>query len=456
MDVFHYNFFMNMFFRISERGSTVGRECLAGCVTFMAMAYILCVQPAIMSGQMFGMETGMSVGALITTTCLAAAFGSLLMGLWANYPLGLAPGMGENIFVVLTVMPMCAATLGLQAGETAVWQLALGVVLISGVLFAILSFLNIRKVLVDAISPSLRSGISAGIGLFIALIGLQHAGVVVCPNGLYVLGPLTTAKSFVFLTGLVVTGTLLTLRFRGALLYGIIVSALFAALIGQIAFVMPFGLPADPLPLIGQATVSGVFQYPALLPMIAILTFMAMFDTLGTVVAVGTRAGLIRDGVFPNVERVFATDATATVVGALMGHSTTTAYVESAAGVESGGRTGLAAVVTALCFLAAMFFGPFIEMIGNYQPITAAALVIVGALMMQSASQIDWDDYSESIPAFLLLIGMPLSYSIADGLLLGLIAYPFIKLLSGRGRSISSVLYLLAVLLILYIILLKR
>jgi AGZA family xanthine/uracil permease-like MFS transporter len=238
-------------------------------------------------------------------------------------------------------------------------------------------------------------------------------------------------------------------------LYGIIASTLLAALIGQITLVSPFGVPADPRPLIGQANVSGVFHYPALCPLVVILTFMAMFDTLGTVIAVGTRAGLIKDGVFPNVERVFVTDATATVVGAAMGHSTTTAYVESAAGVESGGRTGLAAVITALCFLAAMFFGPFIEMIGNYQPITAAALVIVGALMTQSASQIDWDDYSESIPAFLLMVGIPFSYSIANGLLLGLIAYPCIKLLSGRGRSIPGVLYLLAILLLLYALFLK-
>jgi AGZA family xanthine/uracil permease-like MFS transporter len=388
---------------------------------------------------------------------LAAAFGSLLMGLWANYPIGLAPGMGQNFFVVLTVMPICATVLGLQVGAKEVWQLALGTVLLSGVLFAILSFLNIRKILVDAISPSLRGGISAGIGLFIALIGLQQAGVVISENGLYVLGSLlTTEKPLVFLVGLVVTGALLTLRFRGALLYGIFVATLFAALIGQITLVAPFGIPADPRPLIGQANVMGVFQYSALLPLVVVLTFMAMFDTLGTVVAVGTRAGLIKDGIFPKVERVFATDATATIVGAAMGHSTTTAYVESAAGVESGGRTGLAAVITAVCFLAAMFFGPFIEMIGNYQSITAATLVIVGALMMQSVTQIDWEDYSESIPAFLLLVGIPLSYSIANGLLLGLIVYPIIKLLSGKGRSVSVVLYLLSVLLILYVIFLKQ
>ena len=361
-----------------------------------------------------------------------------------------------NIFVVLTVMPISAVTLGLQVGDAAVWQLALGTVLISGVLFAVLSFLNVRKVLIDAISPSLRGGISAGIGLFIALIGLQQAGVVVSEHGLYVLGPLTTMKTLVFVTGLIVTVALLVRRVRGALLYGIIVSALLAAVLGQITLVSPFGLPADPRPLIGQADVLGVFKYPVLWPLVAVLTFMVVFDTLGTVVAVGSRAGLIKvDGSFPNVERVFATDATATMVGAAMGHSTTTAYVESAAGVETGGRTGLAAIVTGICFLAAMFFGPFIEMIGNYQPITAAALVIVGALMMQSATKIDWDDYSESIPAFLLLVGIPLSYNIANGLLLGLIVYPFIKLLGGRGRSVSAMLYLLAVLLILYVVFLK-
>ncbi len=448
---------MNRYFKIRERGSTFRRETLAGIVTFMAMSYILCVQPAIMSGEMFDAPTGMSAAALITTTCCVAAFGSLLMGLWANYPIGLAPGMGENLFVVLTVMPACAVALGRESGEADVWQLALGVVFISGLLFAILSLLNVRKLLVDAISPSLRGGISAGIGLFIALLGLQHAGIVVGRDNLYVLGPLTSPEAIVFLVGLVATASLFALRFRGALLYGIFFSALAAAVLGQIQLVQPFGWPADPMPVVLKMDAVGVFRHLGnLFPLIVILTFMDVFDTLGTAVAVGTRAGLIHDKEFPNVERVFLSDATATVVGSLGGHSTVTAYVESAAGVESGGRTGFAAIVTGCCFLAAMFFSPLIAMLGGYQPITAAALVVVGAMMMQSASQIDWDDYSESIPAFLLLIGIPFSYSIANGLLAGLIVYPIIKLLCGKGRNVGWVLYLLAGLLILYIIFLGR
>ncbi len=444
---------LERYFKIGERNSTIFRESMAGVVTFMAMAYILCVQPAIMSGKQFGMDTGMDAAALVTTTCLAAAFGSLLMGLWANYPIGLAPGMGENIFVVLAVIPACAALLGQDAGTAPAWQLALGVVLISGVLFAVLSFLNIRKYLVEAISPSLRGGISAGIGLFIALLGLQHAGVVVSRNDLYVLGPMTeTPGPFVFLVGLVVTASLHTLRVRGSLLFGIVVSMFVAACFGKIGLVQPFGLPADPMPVVAKADLVGVFQHLRELgPMVVILTFMALFDTLGTVVAVGTRAGLIKDNEFPNVERVFATDATATVVGAVLGHSTTTAYVESASGVESGGRTGLAAIVTGACFLLAMFFSPFLLMAAEYQPITAAALVTVGALMLQSAAHIDWDDFSESVPAFLLMVGIPLSYSIADGLIVGFVTYPLIKLCSGKGLRISWILYVLAAVLIAYV-----
>ena len=448
---------MNHYFKIAERNSTPYRETLAGVVTFMTMAYILCVQPAIMSGQMFGMDTGMNIGALITATCIAAAFGSILMGFWANYPIALAPGMGQNFFVVLTLMPFCAVMLGSQVGADSVWQLALGVVFVSGVFFAILSFLNIRKLLIDAISPSLRSGISAGIGLFIALLGLQYAELIITKNGNYVLGSFTaTPGPLVFCVGLIAAAVLFSLRFRGALLFAIIISAFVAAWFGQITLGIPFGTPASPMPVVAKIDLWGVVEHFAqLLPMIIILLVMDVFDTLGTTVAVGTRAGLIQDDKFPNVERVFAADATATVFGAVCGHSTVTAYIESTAGVESGGRTGLTAIVTGILFLLAMFFAPFIEMIGSYQPITASALVIVGAFMMQSAAKIDWDDATESIPAFLIMIGIPFSYNISDGLILGLMIYPVIKLLSGKGLSINWLLYPLSILLVLYAVLLK-
>jgi AGZA family xanthine/uracil permease-like MFS transporter len=361
--------------------------------------------------------------------------------------------MGENIFVVLTVIPACVAIVGQEQG----WHLALGVVFISGVLFAILSFFNIRKFLIETISPSLRGGMTAGIGLFIALIGLQHAGVVVCRNNLYVLGSFTqTSGPAIFLAGIIVTASLHTLNVRGSILFGIFVSTIFAFYFGEIIPVLPFGIPADPMPVVAQMDIAGVFYHLNILfPFVLILVFMELFDTLGTVIGVGTRAGLIQDNHFPNVERVFAADATATVVGAVAGHSTVTAYIESAAGVATGGRTGLVSIVTAICFLLAMFFSPLITAIAEYPPITAAALVIVGTLMLQSATKIDWDDFTESVPAFLLMIGIPLSYSIADGLIIGLIVYPIIKFFSGKGKRVSWILYVLSLLLILYAVFLK-
>jgi AGZA family xanthine/uracil permease-like MFS transporter len=444
---------MDKFFKITERGSTFSREILAGIVTFMTMAYILCLQPQIMSGAFFGEETGLSASALITTTCLVAAFGSLLMGLWANYPFGLAPGMGENFFVVLSVMPVCVVAVGKENG----WQLALGVVFVAGVIFAVLSFLNVRKYLINVISPSLRSGMTSGIGLFIALIGLQGCGIVVSKNEHYVFGSFTQSFApVIFLIGLIVTTVLHTLKFRGAMLLGIIVSTFAAFCFGLIQPTMPFGLPADPMPVVFKMDVIGVFKHShVLMPFVFVLVYMLLFDTLATVVGIGTRAGLIKDNHFPNIEKVFAADATATLVGAMAGHSTVAVYVESAAGVESGGRTGLTAVITACCFLAAMFLSPFIMLIGGCPPITSAALVAVGALMLQGMTKIDWDDPSELIPAFMIMVGIPFSYNIADGLVIGLISYPIIKLLCGKAKQVSWILYVLSAILVLYVVFIR-
>jgi AGZA family xanthine/uracil permease-like MFS transporter len=442
---------MNNFFQISARGSTVFREMFAGIVTFAAMAYILCVQPAVMSGKMFGIETGLDAAALITTTCLVSAFACILMGLWANYPIALAPGMGENIFVVLTVIPACAAVKG-------DWHLALGIVFISGVSFAIISLFGVRKYLLSAITPSMRAGIAGGIGLFIALLGLQGGEIIVCKNNYYVLNSLTaTPAPLVFFIGLITAAVLQVRNIRGSLFFGIIASALAAAMFQMIHPVQFFGLPADPMPVVGKMDIAGVFvNLHVLLPLILILTFMDLFDTFGTVAAIGTQAGLIKEGdngsEFPNVERVFMSDAVATVAGSIGGHSTVTSFIESAAGVESGGRTGLTAITTGVCFLAAMFFSPFILTVAGYQPITAAALVAVGALMMRNIALIQWDDFSESFPAFLFLIGIPFSYSIAGGLIIGLILYPLLKLLSGKAKEVSITLYILAAMLILYVV----
>ncbi len=449
---------LSSYFQIKERGSGFQTETFAGITTFAAMAYIIFVQPAIMSGQMFNLNTGMDFEALVTTTCIVSAIGCLLMGIMANFPVGLAPGMGENFYFVLSVLPVCAALPGMKAGTAPVWQLALGLVFVSGVIFAVISFLNVRKFLMDAISPGLKNAIAAGIGLFIALIGLQNGKVIVTQGGHYALnGQFTSAASLVFLTGLLTIAVLHILKVRGAILLGIIAAALVAAATGEITFGQPFGMPANPGPLLFSMDLPGVMCHLwQLLPLIIIFTFMDVFDTLGTVIGVGSSAGLMKDGELPNSARIFAADATATVAGACCGHSTVTSFIESVTGVEAGGKTGFTAVVTGLCFVLAMFLTPFIKVIAGYMPITAPALVVVGAMMLKNIRDIDWDDFSEAIPAFLVISGIPFCYSIADGMILGFITYPLIKLLSGRGKSIGWLTYLLAFILLAYLLVLKK
>lgn len=425
---------LSEYFEFVGRETNWSREIFAGLTTFAAMAYIIFVQPNIMSGQMFNMDTGMAFNALVTTTCLAAALGCLLMGIVANFPAGLAPGMGENFYMVLTVLPACAALVGDKA---AAWHLALGVVFISGVIFALLSFFNIRKFIMNAISPSLKSAIAAGIGLFVALIGLQNGKIVISANGLYGLcNDFDNATVIIFFFGLIVISVLHILKIRGAILLGIAGSAILAVCLGQIHPVQPFGLPGNPMPVIAKVNISGTLHFfGKLFPLIVIFTFMDIFDTLGAVVGLGSCSGLMKDGTLPNSNRIFASDATATVAGAALGHSTVTTYIESAAGIEAGGRTGVTAIVTGICFLLAMFATPFIHSVAQCNAVTAPALVVVGAMMMQSIKNIDWNDFSESIPAFLIIVGIPFSYSIADGMILGFVSYPIIKLLSGKGKT---------------------
>lgn len=428
-------------------------EVMAGLTTFITMSYIIFLQPQIMSGKLFGMETGMDFGALLTGTCLVAAFGSILMGLLANYPIALAPGMGENFFFVLTVLPVCVSLTSPTEG----WKLALGVVFLSGVIFAILSFLNVRKIIMESVSPSSRHAIAAGIGVFIALIGLENVGLIVSQSGHYVLnGDLKTAAMAVFLIGLIVTAALHVLKIRGAILIGILSGTLTALVLGQTTLRFPFSAPPSVAPIFAKVDVIGVFKHlPKLIPLIVIFTFMDMFDTLGTLIGVGSEAGLLKDGQLPRARRAFASDAIATVAGTIGGHSTVTAYIESATGVEYGGRTGLTAVTTGLLFLLALFCAPFVRMVADCKAITAPALVIVGAMMLRSAGKIDWDDYSELIPAFLILIGIPFTFNIGDGIILGFIAYPIIKLASGKHRDLTWVNITLGAILILYLVFIK-
>lgn len=453
---------LDRFFQLEERGTDSRREILAGTTTFLTMAYIIVVQPAVLSGEMFGSPTGLDFGAVTTATCLAAALATALMALYARTPIAQAPGMGQNFFFVLTVIPAAAA-----AGQANAWQVALGVVFLAGLLFLLITLLGLRRLLSEAISPSLRAGIAGGIGLFIAFIGLRNAGLVLeSPSTAVRLNPDWFSPGLVvFFSGLFVSAALHARRVRGSILWGIAAATLVAvaleALLPDAAalggFTIARGIFAPPPPLsptLFKMDVAAALSL-AMLPYVLVLVLMDFFDTLGTLVGVTEAARLVEKGAFPHPDRAYISDAVGTVAGAVMGTSTVTSFIESAAGVEQGARTGLASLTTAALFLAALFFAPIIEMIGSYPPLTAPALVLVGAMMLRSVQRIDWGDITESLPAFLILIGIPLSYSISDGLALGFIAYPVLKLASGRSRELRWPMTGSAVVLLLYLVFLR-
>ena len=455
--------------------------------TFLTMAYIIFVQPAVLSGVMFretmgeDFSTGMDFGAVTTATCLAAALATLVMGLYARYPIAQAPGMGENFFFVFSVLPAAGALVAVQSGTTTAWQVGLGVVFIAGVLFLILSLLGVREKLLEAISPSMRNGIAIGIGLFIAFIGLQNANLVVENPGTAVkLNPEFASPDFiVFFCGLIVTAGLHARRVRGSIVWGIIAATLLAVaiknavpylpeVISESEFVADSMLMAPQCMLVDRMIAAPPSMAPTLLkmdlvhalswamvPYILIFLFMDLFDTLGTLIGVSEQAGLIKDGKLPRANRALLSDAVGTVAGAAMGTSTVTSFIESASGVEQGGRTGLTAVTVAGLFLLALFFSPIIAMVGSYPPITAPALVVVGSMMMRNLTKIDWANYAESMPSFLIIIGIPMTYSIADGLALGFISYPIIKLAAGQGRDVKWLMYVMAIVLIAYFIFIR-
>jgi adenine/guanine/hypoxanthine permease len=457
-------------FRLSENQTTARIEILAGVTTFLTMAYIIFVQPAVLSGKMFGSDTGIDFGAVTTATCLSAALATAIMALYARYPIAQAPGMGENFFFVFSALPAATA-----AGFTNGWQVALGVVFVSGVLFLILSLIGLRELIFNAVSPSLKNGIAAGIGLFIAFIGLQQASVIVKDPATAVKlnAHFASPDLVVFFFGMLTTAVLHARRVRGSILWGIIVATALACLLKLALPHMPtavsaardvsesmlnkrfefanalIALPPSLGPTFLKMDVAHALA-PKMLPFVFVFLFMLTFDAIGTLIGVCEQAGFMRDNKLPRAKQAMVSDAIGTVVGATLGTSTVTSFVESAAGVEAGGRTGLTGLVVAALFLLALFFSPLIAMIGGYPPITAPALTIVGAMMMQNVTKIEWKDYTESIPSFLIIIGIPLSYSIADGLALGFISYAIIKGFSGRSREISWLTYILAIVLMMY------
>ncbi|MBN1673282.1 MAG: NCS2 family permease [Kiritimatiellae bacterium] len=476
---------LGRFFRLRENGTTAKTEVLAGVTTFLTMAYIIFLQPAILSGVFFDppIATGMDFKSVMTATCLAAALATAVMALYARYPIAQAPGMGENFLFVLSVIP-AAAGAGFQNG----WQVALGVVFISGLLFLLLSVLGTREAIINSISPSMKNGMAVGIGLFIAFIGLQNAGliqtaaVIIPTDGGPVLSPGTLVKLnahfvsidlLVFFFGLLLTAVLHVRRVRGSILWGILATTLLCVALALMLEAAP-ALKQSHL-MAGSKLVrlfrlaTGVVSLPALaptffkmdlaaavsmtmIPFIVIFLFMDVFDTIGTLVGVSEQAGFLKDNKLPRANRALLSDAVGTVTGACLGTSTVTSFIESAAGVEQGGRTGLTGLTVAALFLLSVFFSPIIAMVGSYPSITAPALVLVGAMMLVNVRKIDWDDYSECIPAFLTMVGIPLTYSIADGLALGFISYPLIKLLSGRAREARWFNYVIAAILLVYFV----
>lgn len=463
---------LERYFQLDRHGTTVRTELVAGLTTFLTMSYIIFVQPAVLSGSMLGLSTGMDFGSVMTATCLAAALASLIMGLYARYPIAQAPGMGENFFFVLTAVPTAAA-----AGAAVPWATALGAVFISGVLFLLLSLIGAREAVMNSISPSMRHAIAAGIGLFIAFIGLQNGGLIVKDPGTAVrLNPhLASPDLVVFFTGLLVAAGLHARKVRGSVLWGILAAGAMAITLKTLLPVVAPGLSSSPLvaesglmthftiassavamppsiaPTLLQFDLRGAFTL-AMAPIVAVFLFMVFFDTVGTLVGVAQQAGLLQDGRLPRARQAFVSDAVGTVAGAALGTSTVTSFIESATGIEHGGRTGLTAVTVAVLFLVALFFSPIVAMLGGFAPITAPALVLVGGMMLRNVQHIAWDDNSEVLPSFLVLVGIPLSYSIADGLALGFIAYPLVKALAGRAREVSGVSWVVAVALVAYFV----
>ncbi|GHD43243.1 adenine permease [Thalassobaculum fulvum] len=415
-------------FRLSEHGTTVRTEVLAGITTFLTMAYIMFVNPSILAA------TGMDQGAVFVATCLAAAVGTLIMGLYANYPIALAPGMGLNAYF----------TYGVVMGMNYSWQVALGAVFLSGVLFIILSLLPVREWVVNSIPRSLKIAISAGIGLFLAIIGMKNAGIVIDhPATLVGLGDISSAPVLLAAAGFLAMVVLDYLRVPGA----IILSILGVTLVGVIMGVSPPGgvmsMPPSLAPTLMQLDIVGALNV-GLIAVVFAFFFVDLFDTAGTLVGVAHRAGLLDEqGRLPRLKKALMADSVATVVGAGLGTSTTTSYIESAAGIRAGGRTGLTACVVALLFLLGLFFSPLAGTIPAYA--TAPALVYVACLMARGLSELDWEDLTEYAPGVIAAISMPLTFSIANGIGFGFIAYAVVKVLTGQGAKVSAAVYVIAV-----------
>ena len=426
-------------FNLKEQGTDVSTEIMAGITTFMTMSYIIFVQPAVLGA------AGMDPGAVMVATCLSAALGTVLMAFLANYPIALAPGMGQNFYFSYIVV----LTLGYS------WQETLGAVFIAGLVFILLSTVGLREALMNILPNCLKNSIPVGIGLLIALVGLEWSGMVVSHPITYVtLGDLTSTPTLLSIFGLLVMAILFALRIRGAILIGFLLTAVAGLIIGIIEFKGVFASPPSLAPTLLKLEIPNVFVNPELITVIFVFLFLDIFDTIGTLIGVSRPAGFMVNGKLPRARQALLSDAVATSAGALLGTSTITSYIERTTGISAGGKTGLTNIVVAILFLLAIFLNPIVQLIGagheiggiTVYPVIAPALIIVGCMMFKNIVNIDWEDYSESIPAFLTLLMMPLTFSITEGISFGVISYVLLKVIRGKARKIHWLLYLIAIL----------
>lgn len=429
-------------FKLKENDTTIKTEIIAGSTTFLSMAYIIFVQPAVLS------IAGMDFGSVMIATCLSSMIACLVMAFFANYPIALAPGMGENFYFVFTVV----------LGMGIAWEKALGAVFISGVIFLILTLLRIREMIIDAIPDSLKNAIPAAIGIFITFIGLVQAGIIIKDpgGGIVSIGNFHSRPTLLALIGLFIILFLMVRNIKGAMLLGMLVTAVIGLVMGVIKYEGIVSMPPSIEPTFLKLDIPGALQL-GLVTVVVIFLLMDMFDTIGTFIGVGQATGIMKNGKLPRARNALLADSIGTVSGALLGTSTVTSYIESTTGVREGGRTGLTAVVVALFMFIAIFFKPLVSMIGGgvpvmdaegtelyrLYPVTAPALILVGSFMAKSLTHCVWDDLTEAIPSFMTIVGMALTYNISHGLAFGFILYPILKLMAGRGREVSWLMYVL-------------
>ncbi|RQW08075.1 MAG: NCS2 family permease [Calditrichaeota bacterium] len=448
-------------FKLQENKTDIRTEIVAGSTTFMTMAYIIFVQPAVLSA------AGMDAGAVFVATCLASAVATILFGFLTNYPIAQAPAMGHNFYFAFAAIPLITLQLGEEFGQSS-WQIALGAVLISGTVFLILSLTPFMKQIIKAVPDTLKHAIAVGIGLLIAFLGLQWGGVVVDdPGSLVSLGTMKSAPVILTIFGTFLIAILTSRNVKGAILIGILANMVLGLFLGIVNFQGVVSKPPSLAPTMFKLDILGAFNI-GFFTIVFTFFILDLFDTIGTLIGVSQKAGFIReDGTLPRANKALQADAVGTITGAILGTSTVTSYIESAAGVSAGGRTGLANMVTGLFFLVALFFSPLVSMIGSpyaYQmvlsdgrmlelelyPVIAPALITVGCLMTGSVARIKWSDFSEAFPAFLTIVVMPFSgFSITEGIAFGFISYVIIKFLAGRGREVHWLIVLFALLFLL-------